>query len=224
MSYRFGLFALLITFTLSATSAFAADGNVSIFDVRKTLQMDPSEPVYHDYYLNAGPEAGLKRGMFVSVVRRTPIHNPIENKSAGTLSVEVAKLQIISVESGISVGRLVTSFGSADRPVVDFEGIMIGDVLDLTTVSMEAPKSKRAAAIIPSAPATVTAGATENSSVNAETVTTPVPQPSQKTDNGAEATPIQKVETPSATTSAENEFQLAPTPDMVLANDEQPII
>ncbi len=224
MSYRFGLFVLLITSTLVSTSAFAADGNVSIFDVRKSLQMDPSEPVYHDFYLNAGPEAGLKRGMFVSVVRRTPIHNPIENKSAGTLSVEVAKLQIIQVENGISVGRLVSSFGSADRPVVEFEGIMIGDVLDLTTVSMEAPRSKRAAAITPAAPATVTAGSSENSSVTSETVTTPVPQPTLKTDNGAEAAPIQKAEASSGTTAAENAFPLSPTPDMVAANDEQPII
>lgn len=127
---------------IAAPSASANDV-VSVFDVRKSLPLDPSEPVFHDFYLNAGPEAGLKKGMYVSVVRKTPVHDPLGNKAQGTLSVEVAKVQIIHVERNISVARLAVDFGSEDRPVLEFEAIMIGDELDLSTVSMDAPKERK---------------------------------------------------------------------------------
>ena len=221
-----GLFIALITCVLVQTPLALAADNVAIFDVRKTLPLDPSEPVFHDYYLNAGPEAGLKKGMFVSVVRRTPIHDPVQNKAQGTLSVEVAKLQIIHTERNISVGRMVTSFGSADRPVMDFEGIMIGDILDLTTISMDAPKAKRAAfRPEPVAPQTTTdVGTTENSSVDPGTVSIPVPAPQPRSEKGAEAVPLEHVETPTDVQSAENEFPVWAAPVMVHAlNDESDI-
>lgn len=122
--------------------AFAGD-TVTIFDVRKSLPLDPSEPVYHDFYINAGPEAGLKKGMYVSVVRKNPVHDPVQNKAQATLSVEVARVQLIHVDRNISVGRLVEEFDAEDRPLLEFEGIMIGDTLDLSTVSMEPPKERR---------------------------------------------------------------------------------
>ncbi len=133
---------LALAFSLAAAPAARADA-VTIFDARKSLPLDPSEPVHHDYYVSAGPEAGLKKGMYVSVVRKTPVHDPIGNKAQGTLSVEVAKVQIIHVERDLSVARLAAEFGAEDRPVLEFEAIMIGDVLDLATASMDAPKERK---------------------------------------------------------------------------------
>jgi len=117
-----------------------AQDSISIFDVRKTLPLEPDEPVYHDYYVNAGSAAGIKKDMFVSVVRRTPIHDPVKNKAQATLSFEIAKVQIIHVEPMMSVARLATQYESNDRPVMEFEAVMIGDALDLKTASMQAPK------------------------------------------------------------------------------------
>ncbi len=207
---------------VSPDEAFAAD-DVSIFDVRKSLPLDPSEPVFHDFYVNAGPEAGLKKGMYVSVVRKLPIHDPIGNKAQGTLSVEVAKLQIIHVERDISVARLASEFGSEDRPVLEFEAVMIGDVLDLSSVSMTAPKEtekrrKRSpsAAADSSVPApTETAAVTEGSPVPA--MPAPLPQNAEK----PVTIPVPPL-SPAAPTAptAEIPSRPAPLPGMVRGDDD----
>jgi hypothetical protein len=240
MSCRILGFLIFALLTIAPSFAHADDTTVSIFDVRKTLPLDADEAVFHDFYLNAGPEAGLKRGMFVSVVRKIPVHDPIKNVAAGTLSIEVAKLQIIQVEHGISVGRQIQAFTAADRPLTDYEGIMIGDVLDLSTISMEAPRTKKTASLethFQTAPVTTvsakaelppkaepapaaTTGATDNSSVNPGTISVPVPAP---TDKGAETLPIQKIEGEPTVHALEN-FPVDPAADMVLSTNEDPVI
>lgn len=114
-----------------------------IFDVRRSLPLEPDEPVYHDFYINAGPEAGLKKGQFVSVIRQVPVHDPIQNKQQATLTVSIGKLQIIHVERGITVARLHSELGDDERPTVEFEAVMVGDRIDLGSLTMTAPKGKK---------------------------------------------------------------------------------
>lgn len=111
-----------------------------IFDMRKSLPLEPDEPVYHDYYISTGSESGLKKGAFVNVVRSVPIHDPIQNKQRATLNVSIGRLQIIQVEKGMAVGRLATVVGNEDRPSLEFEGIFVGDRVDLGSMTMEVPK------------------------------------------------------------------------------------
>jgi hypothetical protein len=137
----FFILALLV----GATQAFAQAGGPQIFDMRKNLPLEPDEPVYHDFYISAGSEAGFKKGLYVTVVRRVPIHDPIQNKQQATMNVTVGKLQIVHVEHGLAVGRVYSETGDDERPTVEFEGIMIGDHVDLAGSSMEAPAVKKKA-------------------------------------------------------------------------------
>lgn len=240
MSQRFGLWtARLLTklvliasilgiltgiAVVSPEEAFAAD-DVSIFDVRKSLPLDPSDPVFYDFYVNAGPESGLKKGMYVSVVRKLPIHDPIGNKAQGTLSVEVAKLQIIHVERDISVARLASEFGSEDRPVLEFEAVMIGDVLDLSSVSMTAPKeSEKRRKRSPSAADSSATASMETAAVTpapegapAPAVPAPLPQSAEK----PVTIPVPPL-SPAAPTAptAEIPSRPAPLPGMVRGDDD----
>lgn len=132
-------------FDLPEASAQNLNNAPVIFDVRRSLPLEPDEPVYHDFYINTGPESGLKKGMFVTVVRQLPVHDPILNKQQATLSVTVGKLQVLQVERGITVARLNSELPDEERPVLEFEAVMIGDKIDLasaTTVAPKAPKKK----------------------------------------------------------------------------------
>lgn len=114
-----------------------------IFDVRINLPLEPDEPTYHDFYINSGPESGFKKGMFLTVVRPIPVHDPVQNKQQGTLNINVARLQVIHVERNITVARLHSEFSDEDRPTLEFESVMIGDRVDLASATMEAPNSKK---------------------------------------------------------------------------------
>lgn len=115
----------------------------TIFDVRKTLAMEPDEPTFHDFYINSGSDAGIKKGQYLPVVRQVPVHDPVQNKQQGMLSIPIGKLLIIHVERGLSVARLATELGNDERPSLEFESVMIGDRVDLRGASTDAPKTTK---------------------------------------------------------------------------------
>lgn len=69
--------------------------SASIFDMRKSLPLDPTEIATREFYVNAGPESGLKAGMYVHVVRLVPVHDPIGNKAQATMTVPVGSIRVI---------------------------------------------------------------------------------------------------------------------------------
>lgn len=114
-----------------------------IFDVRRSLPLEPEEPVYHDFYINGGPEAGFRKGQYVTVVRLIPVHDPLQNKQQATLTVTVAKLQVIQTERNITVARLQSELTDEERPTLEYEAVMIGDRIDPATMTMEAPPKRK---------------------------------------------------------------------------------
>ncbi|MDZ4084059.1 MAG: hypothetical protein U1E10_14040 [Bdellovibrionales bacterium] len=145
-AYWFALVALLATISFDTDSAFAQTEGAdlrevpTIFDVRKSLPMEPTEPVYHDFYINAGSEAGFKRGQYLPIQRALPVHDPIQNKQQAILTVPVGKVFVIHVDRGLTVARLVQELSGDERPTLDFEAIMIGDRVDMKGISTVAPK------------------------------------------------------------------------------------
>lgn len=112
----------------------------AIFDVRKSLPMEPTEKAYHDFYINAGSEAGFKRGQFLPIRRSLPVHDPIQNKQQAVLTVPVGNVVVIHVDRGLTVARLVQELGNEDRPTLEFEAIMIGDHVDMKGITTTPPK------------------------------------------------------------------------------------
>ena len=115
----------------------------TIFDVRRSLPLEPDEPVTKDFYINAGPESGLKKGIYVNVVRAVPVHDPIKNQQQATIRIPVGKVQVIDVQRGITVARLQSELGDDERPTLEFEGVMIGDYVDLGSATMDVPKKPK---------------------------------------------------------------------------------
>lgn len=134
--YYFPL-TLLLSFH---SNSFAAD--YQIFEVHKSIPMENHEAGVKDYYINAGAESGLKKGMFVKVTRPTAVQDPAKNTTQGTLKISIGLVQIIQSEHHISVAREYHIQGDEERPTVEFESIMMGDVLDMDSATMDAPKIK----------------------------------------------------------------------------------
>jgi hypothetical protein len=131
-----------VMFFVEQANAQAAKGP-QIFDVRRSLPLESDEDVVKDFYINVGPESGLKKGVYVSVVRELPIHNPIQNKQQAELLVPVGKLKVIDVQRGITVARLESELSDDERPTLEFEGVMVGDYIDLGTISTDVPKKPK---------------------------------------------------------------------------------
>lgn len=138
--------ALVFVFIFMGFSSRAfgqqANGPV-IFDVRRSLPLEADEDVVKDFYINAGPEAGFKKGVYISVVRAVPVHDPIKNVQQATLNIPVGQLKVIDVQRGITVARLESELGDDERPTLEFEGIMVGDHIDLGTITTEQPKKPK---------------------------------------------------------------------------------
>ena len=130
-----GVFTILII--LSADLSIAWAQKVTVFDVKKNLKLTEDEKTYRDYYINAGEEEGLRAGMIVTVERSQSTYDHHQNMSPGELRVAVGKLKIIHVQKGLSVGRLHSRFSSDHRPMLNYNYIMIGDHLDLSTAYMD---------------------------------------------------------------------------------------
>ena len=137
------VFAAIQLLTVTAAFAQSLTSAPQIFDVRISLPLQPEDEAYHDFYINAGPEAGFKKGMYVTVVRLVPVHDPVQNKQQATLTIDVARLQVIHVERNITVARLDSEFTDEERPTLEFESVMIGDRVDPSSFTMESPKKKQ---------------------------------------------------------------------------------
>jgi hypothetical protein len=123
--------AIILTFIKPL--AFAKD--IAIFDAKKNIPLSKNEPEYKDFYINAGTEMGLKSGVIVSVTRNVALYDAYQNKSPGDLTVVVGQLHIIHAQKGLSVGRQHLIESREKLPVLDHDFIMVGDRLDISTIS-----------------------------------------------------------------------------------------
>ena len=133
---------ILFVLVFWSVSAFA-QSDTAIFEVRQNLSMGDGEKVYKDYYINSGVEKGLRSGMVVTVRRRINLYDPFQNGSPGDLLVDVGRLKIIHVQQGLSVARLYDLFDRADRPNLDYNFMMIGDRIDLKSMTLDAKSARK---------------------------------------------------------------------------------
>lgn len=132
----------LVTASLQLLSIRASASRVTIFDVRKSLPMTADEVVYHDYFINAGTEVGLKPGAIVIVTRRIPLHDPMQNRSQGDLEIQVAKLQVIHAQSNLAVARFYSGYDRKLLPTLEYDAVMAGDRIDVTAIEFIDNKGK----------------------------------------------------------------------------------
>lgn len=144
--FKWVLALCLVTFTFKSEAKDAA-----IFDSRKPVALSKNETTYIDFYINAGTEEGIQRGVLITAVRSASLYDAYQNKSPGDLVIPVGQLKIIHVQKGLSVGRIHKIFTRENLPTLDYNYIMVGDRLDLSTMVAES-KAKKTSASEVSAP------------------------------------------------------------------------
>lgn len=149
---RINFTLLFLFFSVIEVQVQAAESEAVIIEVRKNISLSKNDKVYKNFYINGGENFGLKKGNIVDVLRRVPFHDPLKNISVGDIRIKVGELEIIHSERNLSVAKLISQESSENRPVLDYEAVMVGDRLDL--VSIRAPKKMEtpdvnAAAVVP---------------------------------------------------------------------------
>lgn len=129
---------LFLLFSVLEVQVQAADGEAVVIEVKKNIQLSKIEKVYKNFFINGGENLGLKKGHIVDVLRRVPFHDPLKNISVGDIRVKVGELEIIHADGQLSVARQIGLEDPENRPVLDYEAVMVGDRLDLA--SSRAPK------------------------------------------------------------------------------------
>lgn len=136
------LFFFILLLTILGNTAWSSA--VTVFDVRKSLRLNESDPIYHDYYINAGSNQGLRRGLLVTVQRRIPFRDNSLSKVQEDLVVNVAILELIHVQNSFSIARLHRSLIGKASPVLEYDAVMVGDKADMGSVRRKAKGAKSA--------------------------------------------------------------------------------
>lgn len=121
-------FAALIC-SLIVSHAFAED--ITIVDARRNIPLSDDEPVYKDFYLNAGESSGLKKNMVVTAMRKWSIRDAAGAQSIGDVEVPVGQLKVLAVFGKVAIAREYKLPNRDDLPMIEQPGLMAGDRIDL---------------------------------------------------------------------------------------------
>lgn len=133
-----------ISFAILFMSIVADAKEVTVFDVRRPVSLSNEEMAPKDYYIDAGSNDGLKPGMTISVRRRQSLYDGYQNKSLEDLVVVIGRLRLIHVQADISVARLENIEKRDQSPTVEFDAVMVGDKVDLSSARMAPQKTASA--------------------------------------------------------------------------------
>ena len=120
-------FAILVL--LFSWEAFSAD--VNIVEVRRNIPLSDEAPVYKDFYINAGGDAGLKKNLVVNVIRKMTIRDASGVQSYGDFDILVGQLKVIAVQGRLAIAREYKLISRDDEPMLEQIGMMVGDRLEL---------------------------------------------------------------------------------------------
>lgn len=139
------LFRLFLLITLGAglSKESKANSEVSVVDVRRNITLSDEDPVYKDFYLNAGPASGLKKNMVVTAVRKINIRDASGANAIGEILVPVGLLKIIAIYDRIAVAREFELLSRDELPMLEQIGIMSGDRIDLRGAYIDTAKPKK---------------------------------------------------------------------------------
>lgn len=114
----------LLLFT--ATMAFGRD--FIIYSIVQELPMGrPNEVVKKNFYINIGKEQGVDEGTLLNVYRNISRVDPYATKKRYNYLIKIGQLKVVHSEDNAAIGKLEKIDDSNDDPLVEIEGLMIGD-------------------------------------------------------------------------------------------------
>lgn len=136
------ILGFLNLFLVFAVQAFGKE--VQVIDIRKSLKLSNEEKDFTDYYLNAGNDLGIKPGTVFTLYRRISVIDRLGTNQGRPLSIPVGKIKIIYVAKDLSVARVEILEKNEASPLVDYRGIMLGDLINVNSAEVSAESAKTA--------------------------------------------------------------------------------
>lgn len=121
--------------------SFLQAADMSVYEVKRNITLADEDPVYKDFYINAGSGSGLKKNLVVTVKRRL-LSKDTAGKTVGEIETQVGQLKIIHVDTKVSVGREFKLIPRDEEVMLDQVGIMVGDSIDLTHAVVDQSKPR----------------------------------------------------------------------------------
>jgi hypothetical protein len=103
-----------------------------ITSVIREVPMKPSDHQYKDFYINAGTNNGLRKGVYLDAIRKIGIYDNINSKMIGDTTVKVARLKVIHTDKNFSIARLVEYYDKQDTPVSGYDSVIVGDLIQVS--------------------------------------------------------------------------------------------
>lgn len=120
-----------ILMTLFVAHIANAADDLSIIDVRRNIPLSDEEPIYKDFYINAGEDAGLKKNLVVTAVRKIMIRDSSGAQTYGEIEVPVGQLRILAIYGRVAVAREYKLLSRDENPMLEQIGLLVGDHLEL---------------------------------------------------------------------------------------------
>lgn len=108
---------------------FVHADEIRVVDVRRNITLSDNDPIYKDFYINAGDGSSLRKNMVVNVKRKINVRDS-STKSVGDFETTVGQLKIIQVGNKVSVAREYKLTPRDEEPMLEQLGIMSGDRID----------------------------------------------------------------------------------------------
>ena len=136
---------VLVLLIIVIASLKAKAEEMSVVDARRNIPLADNDPVFHDFYINAGSNNGLKNNLVVNVFRKFSIKDSSGVQNFGDAIVPVGQLKIIFVANKISIARLYKKTDQQYNPMLEQSGVMIGDHIEIkgSFVDIEKPKLEK---------------------------------------------------------------------------------
>jgi hypothetical protein len=135
------LLASIFWLHLTMSTARAAD--MSVVDVRRNITLAENDPVYKDFYINAGAGSGLKKNLVVTAVRKVNVRDASGANAVGEITIPVGQLRVIAIYDRVAVAREYKLLSRDELPMLEQTGIMTGDRIDLQGSFVDNSKPKR---------------------------------------------------------------------------------
>lgn len=102
-----------------------------ITSVIREVPMKQGDVQYKDFYINAGVNNGLRKGVFLDAVRKIGVYDNVNAKLIGDTPVKVARLKVIHSDKAVSVARLVKYYDKEETPLSGFDSVVVGDLIEV---------------------------------------------------------------------------------------------
>lgn len=173
--------SLITLFSLSPSS-YAQSNELSIVDVRRNIALSEEEPVYKDFYINGGEDAGLKKNLVITAFRKINVRDASGSSSFGEIEIPVGQVRVVAVYAKVAVAREYKLLSRDENPMLEQTGIMTGDKIDLKGSFIDNKIGKSKKEVAAQAPTSASAASVEvqvqlSAPPVATTATNPSPTP-----------------------------------------------